>query len=106
MRSINEQSTGVLTITFLNEDKEPVIPASVKYSIIDVTSNTPVKALTEITPVPTNSSYDLVIPHTLNNIINPLNESEERAVSVIFTHAGGKQATGEYRYEVCNLLAI
>ena len=103
MESVNERTSSTLAATFRDEAGVLVIPTSGTYEIDDVDSGTVIKASTAFSP--TDSTYNIAITAVENRILNALAEKELRRVTVTFIYSGG-QGTGEYFYEVKNLLGL
>ena len=105
MIQVNERSTAVLSMTFTDETKAPVIPTSARYCVLDELSGTVLSGWTSFTP--TVASYDLTISQDNNRIIDDSRDTEVRIVTVVFEYYyGSKQCTGEFRYEVKNLTSV
>lgn len=102
MITINERSTGRVTLTFMDDSNQLVVPATAQYAITDATSGTFVVALGNFSPAPTGATYDLIVTADQNAIIDGDQDAEERIISVVFTYSG-KQATAEYHYLVKRL---
>lgn len=104
MESVNEQSQSILTVNFRDEDYEPVTPSTFKYRIIDVASDTEIKATTTITPL--SSSYDITMTANENRIIDATQPFEQRRVTVQWYSGATLIGTGDYVYKVLNLYMV
>jgi hypothetical protein len=104
MLAVNEQTSATLSLTFSDERGAAVIPTSGKYRIDDVATGTVITGWTAFTP--TTSSYDITITSLENKILDELNDSEVRLVTVIVYYPSSKQCTSEYRYEITNLMEV
>lgn len=102
MDEVNEKTTYILTINFYDEDNLPVVPATAKYRIDDVTTGTVIKGSATVGAVMA-SSMDVEIPADLNGLVSDDHPYETRRVTVKFTYGSGKQGTDDYQYKIRNL---
>jgi hypothetical protein len=100
---VPEKSTAVLTVSFKDENGNPVTPSSGSYRIDDVASGEEVTADTPFTPV--GSSHDIEITPA-ENAMQGTGLSEDRRVTLSFTYSGTKQGKAEYIYRLKNLSKV
>ena len=103
MKTINERTSIVLELNFLDENGAAVTPDSGRYQISDEQSETVLTSWTNFTP--TTSSATLIIGQENNQIVDTDNDAEVRIVSVV-TQRSSQQCTAEFKYEVKNLRDI
>lgn len=103
MASLNEQSTGYLTVSFYDKTGALAVPASASYRIDDKATGTAIRALTSLTPA---SSIEITLTKADNTILNDTKPSEERRVTVISVYSATDQVTDEYIYTVVNLVKV
>ena len=98
---INEDSTGYLTVTFLDKNGVAAAPVSATYRIHDVLSGTEIRAETAINPVA--AQVELTLTPADNTLVSEANSTEPRRVTVVgvYGHADGVKA--DFVYEVKNL---
>ncbi len=101
MKTVNEYSSITITLQFTDVAGNSSVPDSVNYQITDEETETVLLPWTTINPA--NSSYDVDVPDTVQQIVRD-GDYEFRTLSVIaFYNAGMQQSTGEFRYRVRNL---
>lgn len=101
MDVVNEGTTTIITVSFYNENNEPITPDSVIYRLDDIYSGTEIKDDTSITP---GESVDITISSTENRIVNRNRPVEKRIMSVKYTYAGNsKTGYDSYIYMIQNL---
>lgn len=102
MKTVSENTSCVLALTFLDQNGAPLTPNSGSFAIFDQESREIITPWTPFNPI--GSVYNLLIPATVNQILKRDHESEVRVVSIIAVYDGGSaQATGEFSYEVDKL---
>lgn len=104
MDIVNEQTTYRIVAEFFGEDGAPMTPISGEYRIDDILSDSVIKDWTPFTPV--GPQHVITVAYGENAIVNTANDYEERVITVRAPYGQEKQATGEYRYKVRNLLKI
>jgi hypothetical protein len=105
--TINELSTGYVPINFYDDDGLPVIPASGTYRIDDEYSGEPIVEWTGF--IPTSATYIIELPTTATVIIDRMNMTEKRNVTVIFLYGTGKQGTAYNLFivqQIPNILVV
>ncbi len=104
----NERTSLTLTVSFIDDDGDPVTPVSATYRIDSVTRPiTAIQAAEAISPLGT--SAELEITSDQNQIYRNRNPYEVRVVTVEFDYSamsGTKHGTSEYRYKVLNLYGV
>lgn len=98
--TINEGSSGTLTIEFLDEAGLPAAPASISYRIDCVTTGAAIRADTTIAPA---STINLALAPADTRIVAAANRVERRRVTLVASFGAGDQLTQDYEYSVRNL---
>lgn len=103
---INERSSYFITVTFKDEDGDPVTPDAATYRLDNVTR--PVTAILPATVFPSlSASVDIEITSDQNQIFRNRNKEEIREMTVEFDYDGStKHGTAKYRYKVLNLFGV
>lgn len=103
--SFNERSTVLITVTFTDDNGDPVTPSSATYRVDDRASRTAILAATSIGSLST--SVDLTITSEQNAIVRPRKAFEVRTVTVEFDYDGStKHGTAQYEYKLVNLYGV
>lgn len=103
MISVNERTTLVLLLSFLDEDSVPVVPAKAYYRVDDVLTEAEIVPSTEITGLA--ATKEVEITSAQNSILSDV-AYEERIVTVEFTYGASRRGTEEYRFRVKNLYGV
>lgn len=98
--TINEGSSGTLSIEFLDEAGAPAVPSSISYRIDCATNDVAIRADTAIAPA---SSIDLALTPDDTRIVAQSHRVERRRVTLVATFGPGDQLTQDYEYSVRNL---
>ena len=103
--TVNEKTSSYLTVSFKNKAGVLDIPASIVYRIDCITNG--IEILTDTVVVPA-SVVEIIIPSSLNSIINNTNEKERRRVTVKATYGVGiEDAINDfYDFDVLNLSGV
>jgi hypothetical protein len=103
MDTVNEATTYVVTVSFFDQDNEPVAPDVAAYRLDDESSNTVILDWTSIAS-PTEAT-DVIITSAQNTMVSANSESEVHILTVYFTYGGVASLVGtaEYRYMLINL---
>lgn len=109
---MNEKSTGILTVSFFDENGVAVIPTAATFSVADLlTSRTGKETLgtvitidTAISPLAAVVEIPITVLHT--TIQNIAKTTETRLVTIKFDYGIGKKGTSEYRFTVTNMLGV
>jgi hypothetical protein len=107
LESVNERTSSVVVVNFLDEDKAPVTPDSATYRIDDRESKIAILAATAISPL--SSTVSLQITSDQNQIYKARKAYEIRTVTVEWDYtsaSGPKHGTAEYRYKVLSLYGV
>lgn len=104
MQTINEESTGYLTVKFFDKAGALAAPSSVVYRIDDVATGLEVRADTAVGSP--GSEIEIVLTPADNTILNTVGDNETRRVTVTGTYGPSDQVTDDYLYEVRNLKGI
>lgn len=102
-----ERTTFVITVSFTDEDDNPVTPTTATYRLDDKESRTTIISSTSIGSP--SSSVDIVITSDQNFIIRSRKEYEIRRLTVEFDYEGSggpSHGTAEYRYKLVNLYGV
>ena len=102
--TVNELSTYVLTLRFVDEEGYPVFPHSGTYRIDDLESGTVIKPTANLNP--SDSVHQLTIAAEHNAILDPTRKAELRCVTVVVAYGTNRQITAEHRYYVKNLAKL
>lgn len=100
---IQEQSSGLLTVNFTNQDGIAATPATVTYRIDDMTTGTVVRAATALSAAP---SVAVPLSAVDNAIVDPTHVRELRRVTVEAAFGNGVTVNGQYDYLIRNLSAV
>jgi len=101
----NERSTFIVTVSFFDEDNNPVTPESATARIDDKKRHTNIRPATALSPLGT--TVDIEISPDENYIIRSRAAYEIRTVTVEYNYDGGtKHGTAEYRYKLINLYGV
>lgn len=103
---VNERSTSFITVTFKDEDGNPVTPDAATYRLDNVSR--PITAILPATSFPSlATSVDIEITSDQNQIFRNRNKEEIREMTVEFDYdSGTKHGTAKYRYKVLNLYGV
>lgn len=104
---VNERTAFPLTVSFRDENGEPVIPTSATYRIDDEKSRTNIQPVTSFPLLA--ESVDLWITGDQNYIIRPRRDYEIRTVTVSYVYEsanGPTPANAQYRYKLVNLYGV
>jgi hypothetical protein len=105
MDLVNEQSTYILTLSFLDTTGQPVVFQTARYRIDDDKSGTNIKPWTAITPNGT-ATVDIEVEHSLNYIVNENLTGEIRTVTVNFTYGLTGEGYAVHNYQIQNLAHV
>lgn len=105
MQTVNERTSIIITLQFVDVNKAPVTPGSVTYQITDDDSETILIPWQTFSP--SGPSVDVAIDASAQQIVNECKEYEFRTVSVISVYnSGAQQSTGTFKYRVKNLRSV
>lgn len=106
LNEVNERSTYFITVSFLDEDGDPVTPNAATYRLDNLTR--PKTNIIPATAFPSlSTSVDIVISSDHNQIYNNRNSYELRELTVEFDYDGStKHGTAKYSYNVLNLYGV
>lgn len=100
LEEINEKSAARLTVSFLDEDKAPIVPTGVTWETHDEDTATELRAATVLTPA---SSIDITLDDTDTKMETTTKKKETHVITMKATFSGGLQINSEYRFRVINL---
>lgn len=100
LKDIPEDSTGYLTVAFLDKAGAPAVPSSVTYKIDCVTNDASVRIATALTPA---TSIEITLTPEDNKIIADANEYEVREITVSATFGVGDESHDSAQWRVKNL---
>src|SRR3569832_2168915 len=95
--TINEASSGTLTIEFLDEAGLPAVPSSISYRIDSVTTSTEIRADPAGAPA---SSIELALTPDDTRVVTQSIRIERRRVTLVATFGPGDQLTQDYEFSV------
>lgn len=101
---VNERSSRTVTVSFFDDDNDPVTPTAATYRIDDPASDTAILPATSISPL--GESVDIKITSHQNRIIKPRNAYEKRVVTVEFDYGVDGHGTNQYEYRLKNLYGV
>jgi len=101
LSSINEGHTGFVTLTFIDENNNAVVPTSFTYKVNDLITGQNL-ASGNVSPVG-NSTYTLELASTVNIIVNNSHAAEEHVLTINARYESNKYVTGDYHFLVNNL---
>lgn len=101
---VNERSTYLITVSFFDEDDDPVTPGAATYRIDDQQRRTNILPATAISPL--NTTAEIEITSEQNAILRSRAESEIRTVTIEYDYGSGRHATAQYRYRLLNLYGV
>lgn len=100
LEEINEDSAARLTVSFLDEDSAPIVPATVTYEVHDEDTGVELRTATGLSPA---SSIDVTLTNVDTKMNTTTKKKETHVVTVKATFSGGLQINSEYRFRVINL---
>jgi hypothetical protein len=100
MLSIPEQSRQGFAFIFENEDLEPFTPTTVRFRVHDPETALELLAWIDLSP---DSTVNVVIPATVNRIVDDSKAYEMRIVTVQSDHDTPNQLSQQREYRVENL---
>ena len=101
MHAVNEKSALYMTMTFKDENGDPLVPAKVEWRLDDLTNDTEVVGWTNI-PSPA-STMTFVIPGDNNTIEDETHVKEQQVFGIRVDEGGVGEAHEELVYSVLNL---
>jgi hypothetical protein len=104
---INERTVFPLTVSFFDEDGNPVTPTAATYRIDDEINRTNLLSATLFPSLST--AVDIWITDDQNRIIKERSKSEVKTVTVEFDYDsvnGSTHGTAFYKYRVINLYGV
>lgn len=105
LNEVNERSTYFITVSFLDEDGDPVTPDSATYRLDNLTR--PKTNILPATAFPSlSTSVDIIVTSDQNQIYGSRNAYEVREMTVEFDYDGDKHGTAKYTYKVLNLYGV
>lgn len=98
---INEGTTAILTVTYLDEDKTNITPSSVSYRVDDLTN---VRQVADWASVATpGTSNTITITGALNAVYSRSQEKELRQITVNTTDSSGNVAQDIFIYTLVRI---
>jgi hypothetical protein len=101
---VTERSSSTVTVSFFDENEDPVTPDAATYRLDDEANRTSIVPVTAIGSLSTE--VDIEITSDQNFIIKPRNKSEIRTLTVEFDYGIDKHGTAQYKYRVLNLYGV
>lgn len=103
-RKINELSQAVVTVTPFDVDGNAYTPISARYRVDDCSSCNEMVGWTTITSLST--SMEIIIPGSLNTIVNDKHRQETKVVTVNTDNGLDTAHNEDYKYDVKNLAFV
>lgn len=100
METVNERSTAFLTVTFRDKAGALAAPDSVTWEAHDKASGTELQVATALTPA---SSIEVIIPASVNRMIDAASASEIRVITIKALYGADDGINSVYEYQVQNL---
>jgi len=102
-KSVNEESSAFLTVTFYDKNDLPTTPTSVQYHLHCLTNNQEVRTWTALSPA---STIEIGLDANDNAIIDQWNHTELRIVTIEAYYGVSDKLTTTFKYLVINLRKI
>lgn len=100
-RTVNEKSPLYMTLTFTDENEDPLIPSTVEWRLDDTEQGTEVVAWTAV-PSPA-STMNMVVPAEHNLIVDEDKIREARMYGIRVNFGLQSEAHAQYKYHVLNM---
>lgn len=107
LEEVNERTSTVIAVAFLDEDGAAVVPSSATYRIDRPERRTNIQPATTIGAL--NSTISLLITSEQNNILRNRSPFEIQEVTVEFDYTGTlgpMHGTMNFRYKIINLYGV
>ena len=102
-KTVNEESSAFLTVSFYDKNDELTTPNSAQYHLHCLTNNTEVRAWTALSPA---SVIEIGLDADDNAIIDQWNHTELRLVTIEAYYGASDKLTTVFKYLVKNLRKI
>ena len=102
-KSVNEESSAFLTVTFYDKNDIETTPSSVQYNLHCLTNNVEVRTWTGLSPA---SEIEIGLDADDNAIIDQWNHTELRLVTIEAYYGVSDKLTTVFKYLVKNLRKI
>lgn len=99
--SVNEGSVAYLTVKFYDENNNLAAPASATWEVHDIESGSVLLAATAIAPIA--NTVKLTLTPVINTFVNPLNDEEQRRVTIKALWGVGLPTNAEVDYNIVDL---
>lgn len=99
---VNELSSCTITVDFVDEAGDAVVPTAAQYCVIDLKSGDEIVAEEEVSSLA--SSVDIEIPDDANALVGDGGD-EIHVLALTFQYGTGKQGTADYKFLVKDLSA-
>jgi hypothetical protein len=96
---VNEKSAYRKTMTVLDAASAAVTPSTLRYRVDCVTTQTQVQDWVTLTPA---ASVTILVAAALNSMVNPVNPTETKRVTVQADYETDSQVVGLIEYDVLN----
>lgn len=100
-RTVKEKSPLHMTVTFTDENGDPLIPQTVDWRLDNHDTDAEIVPWTALGGI--SSSMVVVIPATNNVIEDESNVREERSFGIRVNSGQGSEAHDEFHYHIINL---
>lgn len=101
-KTVNEQSPLCITLTFTDENGDPLVPSTVEWRLDDMELDTEVVAWTNL--ITMASTMAMTIPADNNVIVDETKIREARMYGVRINNTMQSEAHAQFKYHVLNLI--
>lgn len=91
---VNEKTTAIVVIQFVDDAGAPVNPASANWTLYDAASGAAINGRTAVTLVTTGATGTIELTPADNVMVDPTKNIEEHRVYVAFTYLGSGTRSG------------
>jgi len=104
---VNERTTWITAVSFIDENGSPVIPDAASYRIDDVGTNVEIREDTEIVfDSPPAADVDLTWEASDTSILDETHPYETRRMTVSWDYGTDKHGHAEYLLNIRNLKGV
>jgi len=101
---VNEGSVAYLTVKFYDKDNSLAIPTSATWEVHDVESGAVMRSPIAIASIA--STVELTLTPAINSFANPLNDEEQRRVTIKTIWGAGLTTNAEVDYDIIDLTYV
>lgn len=103
MDVVKEQTTYIVTASFIDQDGSAVTPSSGTWRIDDITDGAITEVQDDTAFIPSGATHDFEIVPEQQAILVASHEIEYRLVTVQFTYGAARKGAAEYKYCIQNM---